>query len=627
MIVQSLLDLAEREKLIEEPGLQLKPLDWEIHINAAGDIQRLVQRVAEDAKQRPKAMIPTRLVRSSGVRPQLLVDKADYAVGVSDSVKATASVRDKSKKVERLRQSFVQMIAMCRRIADETDSALVAAQVRAMEKLLAEPALLFAHWHVAGKSKTLYALDDTFRQVPADWLGNHLFGYVVDGKRVWEDPPVEAWLHENIFSFYEVEGAGEIRCLGYGELMKPVDKHIVFDFPGDTGQLPLVSFNNDADYHYGAKNNENAPFSAQASFGIAAAIARLQGNGEVKGQTAKRQCVRLNDNTLALYWSDQEQQAMDLNVGLDEAEEDEILKAEQVWKKIAFSGRPDAVSEDLGRLFTLIMSREKSRMVIRSARLSSLPQVAARLLTYFEELAIVSPWPDRELRGYRGLRRLVDAVYPRQPGGKRLREPPPDLLNRLWNCALFGDAYPDFLLGELLRNARLPTERNTRGHGAMALIKAILQRNYKDTSHRTEEIRMDINAEHPSQAYHEGRLFALLQEIQRLALGDVNAGIGDRYLGNAMVSPRQSFPRLLKLMTHHLHKGRDGDRAGALFNREREVIQVMARIRDNFSEFLNLPEQGLFMLGYHHQRAALVRPSTARKEKAAETPITEAEEK
>ncbi len=622
MIVPSLLALAEREKLIQKPGLQLKPLDWEIEVNDAGEILQVVMRPTANAKSRPKAMIPTRLVRSSGIRPQLLVDKAEYALGLTETVKPTSSAKDKNKKVTRLVDSFAQMTAMCRRIAEETGSAAVAAQTLAMEKLHDDPSGFFKHWHVGAKSKQVYALDDQFYPAPAEWLSNHLFGFTYQGRQVWRDAAVVDWLHRNIFSFYEAEG--EVTCLGYGTRAKPVDKHVAFDFPGDTGQLPLVSFNNDAFCHYGHKSNDNAPFSARASFAIAAAIERLQGNGVVNGEPARRQAVRLNDNTLALYWSDQVAVPFDLELGFGQGEEDEIHKAETVLLKMVSSGRPEKMPDDFGRLYTLIMSREKSRMVIRTARLSGMSLFAKKLLQYFAELAIVPPWPDREVRGYRGLYRLVDALYPRQPGGKRMKEPPADLLNKLWNCALFGDKYPDSIFGELLRNARLPADRRTRSHGAMALIKAVLQRNYPNhVTYQTEEIRMDINEEHPNQAYHEGRLFALLQEIQRLALGKVNAGIADRFLGNAMVSPRQTLPRLLKLMTHHLHKGRDGDRAGALFNRETEVRQVMARIREDFSDALNQPEQGLFILGYYHQQAAIARIAAESKEKAKQKSAAE----
>ena len=52
---------------------------------------------------------------------------------------------------------------------------------------------------------------------------------------------------------------------------------------------------------------------------------------------------------------------------------------------------------------------------------------------------------------------------------------------------------------------------------------------------------MSLNNESPNRAYLLGRLFAVLERIQYQALGELNAGIADRYYGSASAVPFSVF--------------------------------------------------------------------------------------
>jgi CRISPR-associated protein Csd1 len=87
--------------------------------------------------------------------------------------------------------------------------------------------------------------------------------------------------------------------------------------------------------------------------------------------------------------------------------------------------------------------------------------------------------------------------------------------------------------------------------------------------------------------------------LQCAALGDINTTIRDRYFGAASRNPATVFPRLLQLAVHHAAKADDGRWL------EKTQGEVMALLPpERFPRVLNLEDQGLFAVGYYHQREA-----------------------
>lgn len=108
---------------------------------------------------------------------------------------------------------------------------------------------------------------------------------------------------------------------------------------------------------------------------------------------------------------------------------------------------------------------------------------------------------------------------------------------------------------------------------------------------------LDPNQTDP--AYLLGRLFAALEKTQEDALAGINATIRDRFYSSASATPASVFPRLLRTYQHHLAKLN----GGAKVNREKLVQEIMATIHSNgFPAQLNLKSQGVFAIGYYHQR-------------------------
>ena len=110
-----------------------------------------------------------------------------------------------------------------------------------------------------------------------------------------------------------------------------------------------------------------------------------------------------------------------------------------------------------------------------------------------------------------------------------------------------------------------------------------------------------LNAEHPSAAYQCGRLLAVLANLQRAALGDVGAGVVQRFYAAASQTPGLILGRLVSNARNHLGK-LDG---GLAYWYENQIADVMSRLKDSAPRTLDLEGQGLFALGYYQQLAAL----------------------
>lgn len=112
---------------------------------------------------------------------------------------------------------------------------------------------------------------------------------------------------------------------------------------------------------------------------------------------------------------------------------------------------------------------------------------------------------------------------------------------------------------------------------------------------------MSLNEQSTHPAYLLGRLFAVLENAQTDALGNINATIKDRYFTAACASPATVFPVLLRLAQHHIAKGEHG----RTNDRRIEDILGLIRMEQNpIPKHLSLDDQGVFVLGYYHQRAA-----------------------
>jgi CRISPR-associated protein Csd1 len=96
----------------------------------------------------------------------------------------------------------------------------------------------------------------------------------------------------------------------------------------------------------------------------------------------------------------------------------------------------------------------------------------------------------------------------------------------------------------------------------------------------------------------------VLEKVQKEAVNP-DVTIKDRYFTSACASPATVFPVLLRLSQHHISKAEYGH---ASDNRIQELLNLLEVDKNPFPTHLSLDEQGVFILGYYHQRAAFYIP-------------------
>ncbi len=115
--------------------------------------------------------------------------------------------------------------------------------------------------------------------------------------------------------------------------------------------------------------------------------------------------------------------------------------------------------------------------------------------------------------------------------------------------------------------------------------------------------------------YVWGRIFSVLESIQRKAIPDVNATIRDRYFTLAMGQPAATM-RMLRLNAHgHLKKLIRNEATRSAGYALDERLSRLSNLVDELPTRLDNRDQVRFILGYDHQRTADM--SAARAARAA----------
>ncbi|KQR37796.1 type I-C CRISPR-associated protein Cas8c/Csd1 [Deinococcus sp. Leaf326] len=254
-----------------------------------------------------------------------------------------------------------------------------------------------------------------------------------------------------------------------------------------------------------------------------------------------------------------------------------------------------------------------SRIAVRTHLSSTVQDAVNHLADYFgaQSLAPINPedskFPDHETFD---LYALVGAMY-RDPSKAHIA---PDV-DALMQFALSGQPLPSVFLVRLAARSRADTNRVTRPRAVLTKMVLLSRKEYGMQDDHLEA----LDTSRPEPAYHLGRLLAVLDDIQSSVM-KANTTLVDRFYGAMSTTPYAVVGRLIQGSQAHLQKLRK-DNEGAYFAKQRELEDVMTRLRDIPAKPLTTPQQALFALGYYHQRAEIsagIRErSAAKKEREA----------
>lgn len=395
-------------------------------------------------------------------------------------------------------------------------------------------------------------------------------------------------------------------CIVTGEQVipartQPVIKHLTA-VGGAKGGDVLAGYDKDAFTSFGLKQSLNAAMSEETAAAYTAALNYLLDKSSVK-----------LGNALSVYWftgQDTPPAQDDVMSWFTQPPEQTAGAAERRARDLLTAIRTGRRPELAGsRFVSLLLSGAAGRVMVREVVQGSFEELAAHTEEWFNHLAIVG-------RGGKVLARdpkfaALAASLVRNDGKKSinevLKEVPSPWLQQLWRAAITGGPIPNTALAQTVNRVRIDAIksdkdgdqkeralRNSQMQTRMALIKAYLIRNQGD-----RHMQPLMNPDHPHPAYHCGRALALFARLQRAALGDVGAGVVQRYYTAAAQTPGLILGRLASNAKNHLNKLD----AGLAAWYEGQLAEILSRIRDSVPRTLSLEEQSLFALGYYQQIA------------------------
>lgn len=167
--------------------------------------------------------------------------------------------------------------------------------------------------------------------------------------------------------------------------------------------------------------------------------------------------------------------------------------------------------------------------------------------------------------------------------------------NTIIEAVIHGGKFPNFMLAKTLQ--KIKAERNISSLQA-GILKAYVNQKSRKTNHK-EELTMALDTTNTAPAYLCGRLFAILERLQKEA-ADVSRTIIDTSFASAASKPAFVFPELLKLAQIYMKKLSSKNRVSANFY-NKCIREIMSDLNGEMPASLSQPEQAIFMVGYYHQ--------------------------
>lgn len=571
MILQALVqhyeNLAGQDK-VSKPGWCHAKVSYLIDLKEDGTIKEIIPLKREEERGKKKVWVseticvPEMVTRSSGVSANFLCDNAKYFLGI-----------DADGTGQRVIECFQAAKARHLSILKDSESMMAKAICRYFEHWNPETAqenpVVKEHWE---------ELNDG---------GNLIFGmgghYAQDDeliKRIWEKQQ-------------EQKEEGQVgTCLVTGQKTKIARIHRgIKGVPGaQSSGAALVSFNAPAFESYGKEQSYNAPVGQYAEFAYTTALNYLLNQREYRFPMG---------DSMVVFWAEsgeQEYQRIFFS-SLDPQpdNQEQIRKVFENLKRGIWVDLEDINLDMNQKFYILCLAPNAARLSVRFFYQNSFGNILKNIEKHYSRMEIVRPsW---ENRAYLGIRQMLMETVNQKSKDK---SPVPNMAAMVLKAVLSDDRYPASLYTDTL--IRIRAEQGKVTCGRAAIIKAFLIQNYK---WKEGEGCMGLNVECKEPAYVLGRLFAILEFIQKDVNPGINTTIRDRYFNSACTTPASVFPVLIKLKNSHIKK-LERESGGTKIYYEKLLTELMGNLAvegkgTGFPRRLSLEEQGKFMLGYYHQ--------------------------
>ncbi|MDP2830202.1 MAG: type I-C CRISPR-associated protein Cas8c/Csd1 [Sulfuricellaceae bacterium] len=570
-MLQALMDYGNG--LDSEPGFKTREVRWCIELTTDGRFLN-VMPLGDGNRGAMQA-------RCSDMHGTQAGGKSHFLVETTQTAARLYKAKEERKKIASTRQKHHFFVDMLCKAAEDIPALRPLANVTKSKSQLREI------------RKAL----KSHRAKPTDWLG-----WRVDGIDPREDKTVQAWWREwrktdmggglpDSAPSTGTVGDGAMVCLLTGEATQPLPTHPKITGLSGVGGLGtgdvMVGFDKAAFGSFGLDQSANAAMSAEAAQKYVDGL-----NDLIRNRSRKLA------NALVVHWFKEHIAPQDdplewLN-GFESPEQTEaaaLAAARRLLESIRSGERGDLGDN---HYYALTLSGASGRVMVRDWMEGRFEDLVHNVESWFADLAIVA----RDGKG-----QAHDPKFMAVCGAlvRELKDLPAPTAATLWKVAVQRLPIPQPLMAQALARFRtdlVDKDQPPFSHARMGLIKAYFVR-LKPGGDKT--MTAYLNPEHPAPAYHCGRLLAILSSLQRAALGDVGAGVVQRYYAAASQTPGLIIGRLASNARNHLGK-LDG---GLAYRYENQIADVMGRLGDGAPRILDLNGQGLFALGYYQQLAAL----------------------
>lgn len=547
-------------------GTSVEGISFALVLGRDGSLRGIEDIRVEDGRKRlpRKLPVPAAEKKASGIKPNFLWDTTSYVIGCDD--------KGNQERTDKCHYAFKEHV---RNLADSEDDGFRAVLAFFEKNDLAQITSR-DDWEDICGSNLVFRLEG----VP---------GYIHEreaSKRVWAQ------------SLEQKDNNVSGQCLVSGEIDQPLAR-LHPSIKGIRGAqkagASIVSFNQNSFISYGKEQSFNAPVSEMSAFAYTTALNYLL-------SSKSRQKISVGDTTYT-FWAKRTSVAEEWLADIfeppneeeqDREAQDDVTTAGHIQALLAAvrDGRKPVdfmpeLDEEVD-FYILGLAPNAARLSIRFWQETSLGSLLEKIGRHYRELNIVRQFDsDPE---FPSLWRLL--VQTATLG--KSENISPVLAGGLTRAMLTGSPYPQNLLPVVLE--RIRAEQNVTYFRA-ALLKAYLLRNSK-----MEEVSVSLDTERKDIPYLLGRLFAVLEKAQEEAIPGANATIKDRYLAAAAATPGQVFHMLLMNSANHIAKLRkDGEKRGRAIYLDRMIQDVSCELT-NFPKTQSPENQGLFMIGYYHQR-------------------------
>ncbi len=566
-MLQALMEYGSN--LDSEPGFKTREVRWCIELSEDGRFLNVLP-LGDGKRGEMQPRCPDMHNMNAGGKSHFLVETAQTVVLLFKSNEEEKTIARATEK----QQFFIEILRKAATTCPEL-SAIVTA-LEHQERLVEIHAALAQH-----KAK------------PTDWLGWRINS--TDPR--WNEI-VQSWwrewrktdLGESRSSSPTQDAANDsMVCFLTGELVEPLATQPKITGLSGVGGLGMgdvmVGFDKAAFSSFGLEQ------SANAAMGALAVQKYVDGLNDLVRNHSRKLA-----NALVVHWFKErvapEDDPLEWLNGFDS--EDATKASAHIATRNMLDAFRSGKRVDFGsnHYYAMTLSGASGRVMVRDWMEGQFENLVENIEAWFSDLAIVAR--DGNSLAHDPKFMAVCGAFVRE-----LKDLPAPTTATLWKVAVQNLPIPQPLMAQALARFRADHIKDEPfNHARMGLIRAYFVRLQPggDTA-----MTAYLNPDHPAPAYHCGRLLAILANLQRAALGDVGAGVVQRYYASASQTPGLIIGRLAANARNHLSKLD----SGLAWWYEVQIADVMSRLGDGAPRTLDLNGQGLFALGYYQQLAKL----------------------